>query len=163
MAYSSNESGTDEVFVRPFPNAGGKWRISNGGGKYPMWSHNGRELFYVSETDDRIMVSNYVVRGNLFTASKPHFWADRQVLKPHFIRVLDLHPDKESCLCSQSSDPTPPLFRSHEFSALTGLSLRTVANLIGDATLHVKRGGRRTLIPRAELLRFAKYRRLSGG
>ena len=93
MAYSSNESGTDDVFVRPFPNAGVKWRISNGGGKYPMWSHNGRELFYVSETDDRIMVSNYVVRGNLFTASKSHVWADRQVLKPDFIRVLDLHPD----------------------------------------------------------------------
>jgi len=93
MAYSSNESGTDDVFVRPFPNAGVKWRISNGGGKYPMWSHNGRELFYVSETDDRIMVSNYVVRGNLFTTSRSHVWADLQVLNPHFIRVLDLHPD----------------------------------------------------------------------
>ena len=93
MAYSSNESGTDDVFVRPFPNAGGKWRISNGGGKYPMWSRNGRELFYMSEADDRIMVSNYMVQGNLFTATKPHVWADRQLLKPHFIRVLDLHPD----------------------------------------------------------------------
>jgi excisionase family DNA binding protein len=57
-----------------------------------------------------------------------------------------------------TSLPIPPklLFDRIEFSALTGLSLRTVANLIGDGTLRVKRVGRRTLIPRAELLRFCE-------
>jgi excisionase family DNA binding protein len=48
------------------------------------------------------------------------------------------------------------LFDRAEFSALTGLSLRTVANLIADGTVRVKRVGRRTLIPRAELLRFCE-------
>jgi excisionase family DNA binding protein len=59
---------------------------------------------------------------------------------------------------STAALPIPPklLFDRIEFSALTGLSLRTVANLIGDGTLHVKRVGRRTLIPRAELLRFCE-------
>ena len=49
LAYVSNEQGEPEVFVRPFPNAnGGKWQISSGGGSAPLWSHDGREIFYVS-------------------------------------------------------------------------------------------------------------------
>lgn len=59
---------------------------------------------------------------------------------------------------STTALPIPPklLFDRTEFSGLTGLSLRTVANLIADGTLRVKRVGRRTLIPRAELLRFCE-------
>jgi len=56
IAYRSNESGTNEIYVRPFPAwRGGKWQISNGGGLYGIWSNNGRELFY-EMTDNRIMV-----------------------------------------------------------------------------------------------------------
>ena len=48
MAYVSNEQGATEVFVRPFPDVnGGKWQVSSGGGSAPLWSHDGRELFYV--------------------------------------------------------------------------------------------------------------------
>ena len=48
LAYSSNESGVTEVYVRPFPDAqGGRWQVSNGGGSEPLWSRNGRELFYL--------------------------------------------------------------------------------------------------------------------
>ena len=46
IAYRSNESGTDELYVRAFPDKGGKWLISNGGGVMAVWSRNGRELFY---------------------------------------------------------------------------------------------------------------------
>jgi eukaryotic-like serine/threonine-protein kinase len=49
LAYVSNEQGENEVFVRPFPDVnGGKWQVSNGDGSAPVWSHTGRELFYVS-------------------------------------------------------------------------------------------------------------------
>jgi serine/threonine-protein kinase len=49
LAYVSNEQGTNEVFVRPFPDVGsGKWQVSRGGGSAPLWSHNGRELFYAA-------------------------------------------------------------------------------------------------------------------
>ena len=49
VAYVSNEQGEHEVFVRPFPNVdGGKWQVSRAGGSAPLWSHDGRELFYVS-------------------------------------------------------------------------------------------------------------------
>jgi len=48
VAYVSNESGADEVYVRPFPDAssGAVWQVSTEGGTEPMWAHSGRELFY---------------------------------------------------------------------------------------------------------------------
>ena len=47
LAYSSEESGQREVYVRPFPNVDdGRWQVSNGEGFAPIWSPNGRELFY---------------------------------------------------------------------------------------------------------------------
>jgi serine/threonine-protein kinase len=49
IAYASNEQGTNEVFVRPFPDVnGGKWQVSSGGGTAPLWAHSGRELFYAA-------------------------------------------------------------------------------------------------------------------
>jgi hypothetical protein len=49
VAYTSNESGRNEVYVRPFPvPSGGKWMISKDGGFQPRWRRNGKELFYVS-------------------------------------------------------------------------------------------------------------------
>jgi Tol biopolymer transport system component len=46
MAYSSNESGSDSVYVTRFPQAGGKWSVSPKGGSFPIWRRDGRELFY---------------------------------------------------------------------------------------------------------------------
>jgi Tol biopolymer transport system component len=46
LAYVSDETGRDEVYVRPFPDAGGRWVISAAGGTEPRWSRNGKELFY---------------------------------------------------------------------------------------------------------------------
>src|SRR5207245_2747083 len=48
LAYVSNESGRDEVYVQPFPGPGGKWQISISGGTEPVWSHAGSEIFYRS-------------------------------------------------------------------------------------------------------------------
>jgi serine/threonine-protein kinase len=48
IAYTSNESGTNEIYVRPFPaTGGGRWQVSNGGGSQPRWSPDGRELFFL--------------------------------------------------------------------------------------------------------------------
>jgi Tol biopolymer transport system component len=46
IAYVSNESGRNEVYLRPFPSAGGRWKVSTEGGNEPMWAPDGRELFY---------------------------------------------------------------------------------------------------------------------
>jgi serine/threonine-protein kinase len=49
LAYTSNESGINEVFVRPFPGVNaGRWQVSTGGGEQPRWSPDGKELFYMN-------------------------------------------------------------------------------------------------------------------
>jgi len=54
LAYRSNETGRDEVYVQSYPPGGGKWQISTDGGAQPMWGATGRELFYKS--GNRMMV-----------------------------------------------------------------------------------------------------------
>jgi len=47
IAYESDESGRQEIYVRPFPNVEeGKWQISRDGGTGPVWAPRGQELFY---------------------------------------------------------------------------------------------------------------------
>jgi hypothetical protein len=48
IAYASDESGRYEVYVQPFPVSGAKWMISSGGGAFPRWRRDGKEIFYVS-------------------------------------------------------------------------------------------------------------------
>jgi serine/threonine-protein kinase len=49
LAYQSDASGQNEIYVRPFPNTDdGRWQISRGGGIMPLWGPDGRELFYLS-------------------------------------------------------------------------------------------------------------------
>jgi serine/threonine-protein kinase len=98
VAHTSNESGRNEVYVRPFPggapSGSGKWQISTGGGHYPVWSRNSRELFYETRTpDNRIMVSTYTVKGDSFAADKPRPWSNTQIREPAGELNLDLAPD----------------------------------------------------------------------
>lgn len=66
FAYSSDESGTREVYVRPFPNTGtARWQISIAGGSEPVWSRNGRELFYKNGRQELVAVA--VPRTATFT------------------------------------------------------------------------------------------------
>jgi len=52
LAYTSNESGRREIYVRPFPDIDtGKWQVSTGGGTVPVWSPDGSELFYWNRTE----------------------------------------------------------------------------------------------------------------
>jgi serine/threonine-protein kinase len=92
IAYRSNESGINEIYVRPFPaSVAGKWQISTGGGLYAFWSTNGQELFY--ETEDRqIMVVNYSVEGASFVLGKPRTWYEKQLFY-NGTSNLDLAPD----------------------------------------------------------------------
>jgi serine/threonine-protein kinase len=77
LAYASNESGRFEVYVRPYPLAGGKWQVSEGGGGYPRWSHDGRELFYRNE--EGLMLAPVEAGGGTFRAGTP-----RKVLEGAF-------------------------------------------------------------------------------
>ncbi len=46
IAFESNESGQGEVYVAAYPGPGGRWQISTDGGRFPVWSRDGKELFY---------------------------------------------------------------------------------------------------------------------
>ena len=71
IAYQSDESGSAEVYVRPFPNVGkGKWQVSEKGGSRPVWAHNRRELFYVAP-DNRLMAVGVQVDEARFLAGRP--------------------------------------------------------------------------------------------
>jgi len=96
IAYSSNESGALEVYVRPFPGPGGKTLISNSGGISPVWSPARREVIYQS-ADQRLMVASYAANGDSFHVEKPRPWSESQspVVTWAGRRSFALHPDGE--------------------------------------------------------------------
>jgi eukaryotic-like serine/threonine-protein kinase len=49
IAYTSDESGQDEVYVQPFPQTGAKWQVSSDSGQDPQWRQDGKELFYIGD------------------------------------------------------------------------------------------------------------------
>jgi serine/threonine-protein kinase len=74
MAYQSDESGTPEVYVRPFPNvASARWQVSTAGGSAPIWSHSGKELFFRNNHSD--LIAAQVTASPSFTVGeqKPLF------------------------------------------------------------------------------------------
>jgi serine/threonine protein kinase len=75
LAYVSKVTGSNEVYVRAFPDIGSRWQISNNGGTQPAWSRNGHELLY--QSGDQIMAVNYAVKGDSFVAEKPRVWLSK--------------------------------------------------------------------------------------
>jgi Tol biopolymer transport system component len=57
LAYESNETGVSKVYVQTFPGKVGKWQVSSEGGTRPVWSRNGKELFYIAG-DNKMMAVN---------------------------------------------------------------------------------------------------------
>jgi serine/threonine-protein kinase len=112
MAYTSNEAGRNEVYVRPFPGPGGKWQISTAGGGLPTWSRSRRELFYLG-LDGRIMVAAYTVEGDLLRAEKPRVWSPGLVPLRSFGRNYALHPDGERVAVLKASGDEADANRDH--------------------------------------------------
>jgi serine/threonine-protein kinase len=93
LAYSSNESGTFQIYVRAFPDKGGKSMISNNGGGYPLWSRTGHELLFES-LDNHIMAASYSVKGDSFVADKPRLWSEKPITGiVNNVKNVDLAPD----------------------------------------------------------------------
>jgi eukaryotic-like serine/threonine-protein kinase len=76
VAYGSDESGKDEVYVAPFPGPGGKWQISTAVGTFPRWRRDGTEIFYLAP-DNNLMAAAVNGKGSSFEvgAVKPLFEA----------------------------------------------------------------------------------------
>jgi len=71
IAYTSDESGSPEVYVRRFPDVGAKWRISTRGGVQGRWRGDGKELFYLA-TDGKLMAVDIKASASSFQAGTPH-------------------------------------------------------------------------------------------
>ena len=69
LAYTSDETKRAEIYVQTFPTPGGKWQISTNGGFSPVWSRDGKELFYIG-SDQKLMAVE-VIGGNKFEAGMP--------------------------------------------------------------------------------------------
>jgi serine/threonine-protein kinase len=105
LAYTSNESGRSEVFVRSFPGPGAQWQVSTSGGRVPTWSRRRNELVYLSLLpDSHLMVVSYTVEGDTFRAGAPRTWAEKPINDRPGPRAFDLHPDGDRIVAS--GDPT---------------------------------------------------------
>jgi len=77
LAYCSNESGEYRVYVVPFPGPGGKWQISRGDGRGPLWRRDGKELFYLS-ADNKLLAVKVDASGGSFSAGEARVLFDSQ-------------------------------------------------------------------------------------
>jgi len=91
LAYQSDETGMNEIYVRPFPprasGQSGKWVVSNQGGTFPVWSRAGHDLLYASPVGELMAVS-YTVKSDTFIADKARVWLTRLG-----VTQFDLSPD----------------------------------------------------------------------
>jgi hypothetical protein len=73
-----------QIFVRPFPRSpsDGKWLVSSGVGKFPTWSRNGRELFYLDQEKSTIMSVRYSAGDHSFIPEKPRPWSPTPIFRP---------------------------------------------------------------------------------
>jgi dipeptidyl aminopeptidase/acylaminoacyl peptidase len=70
VAYASDESGQQDVYITTFPEGKGKWRVSSNSGAYPAWSASGRELFFKDLTDT-IFVCTVTPKGSEVEVGAP--------------------------------------------------------------------------------------------
>jgi serine/threonine-protein kinase len=107
IAYSSNESGKQEVYVRPFPDvdSGGRWQVSTDGGENPLWSPDGRELFYRNE--DAVMVVS-VIKDPTFSLETPKILFRGRYFSPGTTvgTSWDISPDGKRFLMTKINEST---------------------------------------------------------
>jgi hypothetical protein len=104
IAYTSYDTGRPEVYVLPFHGPGGRWQISAGGGRFPVWGRNSRELFYIAA--DRLMVASYSARES-FIPEKPPIWVASFVNPGDYYRRFDVTPDSRRIIQLRPSIDAP--------------------------------------------------------
>ena len=102
LAYVSNESGRNEVYVQPFPGPGGKVPISTEGGEQPRWARNGKELFY--RNGDRMMAV-VIQTQPTFSAAKPDMLFEGNYWKWSTAPNYDITPDGQRFVMIKESQP----------------------------------------------------------
>ena len=105
MAYVSNESGRDEVYVRRFPTPGDAVQISAGGGREPRWAPSGRMLFYRNRQG---LVAADVSASHSFRVKRRSvLFDDKPYLSFHVGAAYDVHPDGRRFLMVRLGSASP--------------------------------------------------------
>jgi serine/threonine-protein kinase len=89
LAYVSNESGQDEVYVRAYPDPSGRWQVSSDGGMEPLWAPSGRELYY--RTGDRLMAVDVTTRGTFSLGNRRPLFEGNYLMNQNHTNY-DVHP-----------------------------------------------------------------------
>ena len=112
LAYASNESGRDEVYIQAYPGPGPKVLVSIEGGIAPAWRQNGRELYYTAPAQTaggatlRMMVVPITVAGSL-RAGRPQALFEGRFLVSANVRGYDITPDGQRFLMVQPMERPP--------------------------------------------------------
>ncbi|HEV2349761.1 MAG TPA: protein kinase [Terriglobia bacterium] len=99
IAYVSNETGRNEVYLRPYPGPGEKLQVSTQGGEMPVWSRDGRELFYRSGNK---MMAVAVSTGPALKLGEPHV-----LFEGDFSNWYDVAPDGRRFLMIKPQPSSP--------------------------------------------------------
>jgi eukaryotic-like serine/threonine-protein kinase len=133
MAYSSNETGRSEIYVRPFPEGPGKIQVSVNGGVFPRWRRDGKGLYFMSLVSlGSMMASEIRVDGLSLRREVPH------VLFQSFF-VSSAHPRGQSHAFAVSADGSRFLLPQFEnmaagFGRGRGGSTTAVSTVLADVT-----------------------------
>jgi len=92
LAYTSNQSGSWEVYVRAFPDGGDPVQVSRDGGRVPRWASGGHELFYGTD-DQRVMVAPYSIHDGTFVPGRPRQWTHVRLADTGVLPDYDLTRD----------------------------------------------------------------------
>ncbi|HEY1730532.1 MAG TPA: protein kinase [Terriglobales bacterium] len=112
VAYESDESGQDDVYISPFPSGGGKLQVSRGGGSNPRWRGDGKEIFYLDSQGNLVSVSvdseGTLSAGTPKTLFQSHA---RSNVSSSDLFSYDVMPDGQRFLIDRYVKPpeTPPL------------------------------------------------------
>ena len=102
----SVESGREEVYVRPFPDVSrARWQVSTSGGSSPVWSSNGKALYFVTATDQLMKMD--VAGGSDFQAAVPQvmFSTNPFLLAPYH-QSFNISADGQSFIFAQPVNPS---------------------------------------------------------
>jgi Tol biopolymer transport system component len=95
LAYTSNEPGSFQVYVRPFPDSASQVVVSAQGGRYPQWSPKEQRLFFVGSNSAPapIYVVDYTIENGSFAPTAPRQWTNRMIMPRRLGLNYALHPD----------------------------------------------------------------------
>ena len=91
VAYTSNETGTQEVYVRAFPEPAGRIPVSTDGGNEPLWSRDGTELFY--RAGGRLVAATIALTPSFRVVSRQDLFDVSEYATRILMAGYDVHPD----------------------------------------------------------------------